>query len=329
MVPDLQAFQAARNRLAKYLTTTQLRSAPALSRRFGKDVWLKLENEQPTGSFKVRPALNSILSHLVESQTRGVITSSSGNFAQAVAWASAHLKVSAMIVMTRTTAAHKIAATQALGAQVVLCEPTFQARWETTRRLQQETGRLLLHPYDSAETIAGDGTIGLEILEQLPGDVTVLAPASGGGLVAGITEAMKLHRPNSGIIAIQPQLAGAMAASLHAGRRVEITPRPSLADALVAAQPGALPFEICKHRGVQSLLVSEEAIFQATQILFQDEGILAEPAGCMGLAALLSLTQAQGPVPKGLEHTPVVLVVSGGNLSTALHSAITGATKEA
>src|SRR5712692_5045128 len=195
----LDPILEARRRLASHLRSTPLVFSTPLSRFAGRNVWLKLETQQPTGSFKVRPALNGALVHR-EAAAAGVLASSSGNFAQGVAYAARELGLDAQIVMMSNSSPYKIAQTEALGANVVLCGNTFEERWETTYRLQRETGRVLLHPYDSPETIAGDGTLGLELIEQLPGDFTVLVPVSGGGLISGVASAVKLSRPACRVI---------------------------------------------------------------------------------------------------------------------------------
>ena len=195
MTLELDPILEARQRLAPLLPPTPLVHSLALSRAAGLKVWLKLETQQPTGSFKIRPALNGALVHFEQARHAGVIASSSGNFAQAVAYAARELALDAQIVMMSNSSPYKIAETKALGAKVVLCGNTFEERWETTYRIQRETGRVLLHPYDSVETIAGDGTLGLELLEQLQGAFTVVVPVSGAGLISGVATALKLSRP--------------------------------------------------------------------------------------------------------------------------------------
>ena len=162
-----ETIQAAQERLAEYLRPTPLILSEILSDDLGCRVWLKLESQQPTGSFKVRPAFNKLLCDLDEARRVGVVTSSSGNFAQATAYVARELGISAQIVMMRNASQFKRERAEHFGAEVILCENTFEDRWNTTFRIQKETGRLLLHPYDSDETIAGNGTIGLEVLEVL------------------------------------------------------------------------------------------------------------------------------------------------------------------
>jgi len=303
----LDLIRQARQRLAPWLHTTPLVFSGWLSRAAGRRVWLKLETQQPTGSFKVRPALNGALARLEEARGAGVLASSSGNFAQAVAYAARELGLDAQIVMMASSSPYKIAETEALGARVVLCGNSFEERWETTYRLQRESGRILLHPYDSPETIAGDGTVGLELLEQLPGDFTVLAPVSGGGLVGGIAAAVKLSRPGCLVAGVQPAANASLRRSLEEGRRVNVGPVRTIADALVASSPGEQTFELARHYLDGVLLVEEESMAAAVRELAWKQKIIAEPGGAVGVAALL----AGQTVPGAGE---VVCVISGGNL---------------
>jgi threonine dehydratase len=302
---DPTLLREARERIAPYLSPTPLVDAHALSRRTGVRARLKLESLQPTGSFKVRPAFNGLLSRLPEAQARGVLCSSSGNFAQAVAFAARELGVSATIVMSSATSKFKVERTRALGAEVVSCGPRFEDRWETTRRLQEETGRLLLHPFDSPETVAGDATIGLELLDQLPGGVTVAVPVSGGGMLAGVACALRAARPGCRIIGVQPRANASMARSLAAGERVNVGAFTTVADALVAAMPGELTFSLARKLVDDLVLVDEEEILAAVRFLAEEQKLVAEPGGAVAVAALLA-----GRLP-GRE---AVCVISGGNV---------------
>jgi threonine dehydratase len=299
----------AEKRLAPYLATTPLIYSFHVQRELKKKCWLKLETQQPTGSFKPRPAFNSILTHLDAARAQGVIASSSGNFAQGVAFAARELSVNAMIIMTKNTSPYKIERTKQLGAEVVLCENSHEARVETTLRLQQETGRLLLHPYDTFETIAGDGTLGLELSrqlgDQLNGSMSVLVPISGGGLIAGISFTLKHLHSSCKIIGIQPKNNGSIAASLAAGKCVNIGPVKTIADALVASSPGEKAFSLIRDYVDDIILVEEDEIQSATRFLIEQHKLVVEPAGAIGMAALFS----------GKVHTEnTVCVLSGGNI---------------
>ncbi len=306
----LEAIREARRRLADYLRPSPLVLSDSLSRDLGRRVWLKLESQQPTGAFKVRPAFNSILSHLDQARRSGVVTSSSGNFAQATAYAARELGVSARIVMMKNSSSFKRERTEHFGGQVVPCENTFQDRWDTTFRIQQETGRLLLHPYDSDETIAGDGTIGLELLDELDGDFTVVVPISGGGLIGGIASALKPERPGCRVFGVQPAANPSMKESLAAGQPVTVTVGPTLADALVVACPGERGLRIVERLADDVVAVSEDEIAVAVRYLAEHQKLVAEPGGAAAVAALRAGKLAPA-------DQDVVCILSGGNVLPA------------
>lgn len=308
----------ARARLADYLPATPLIRSRFLSDCAGREVRLKLETQQPTGSFKARPALNGMLAHLEQSRERGVVTSSSGNFAQAVAYAASALGVDAQIVMMESASAFKRERTEHFGGSVVPCADTFEARRETTLRIQRESGRLPLHPYDSVETIAADGTLGLELLAQLPDAFTAFVPISGGGLIAGIALAVKAARPQCRIVGVQAQANPSMKFSLERGERTAVTPAASLADALSVAVPGESTFEAARELVDRVVLVSEAEIARAVRLLAMEQKLVVEPGGAVGAAALLA-----GAAPA--DGAPVVCVLSGGNIAPeALRSILSG-----
>jgi threonine dehydratase len=302
-----EQIQIAQKRLADYLRPTPLVASDALGRQSATPCWLKLETMQPTGAFKVRPALNSILANIEQARECGVVTSSSGNFAQATAWAATALGVDAQIVMMRNASPFKIERTKAFGGTVVPCGNTFEERWETTFRLQKESNRVFIHPYDSVETIAGNGVIGCELAEQLDRDVCVLVPVSGGGLIAGIAAALKHLRPGCRVVGVQPAANSSMRDSFRAGRPVTVTLGPSIADALVATRPGDQPFALVQQFVDDVVMVGEEDIIAAVRTLAVEQKLVVEGGGAVGVAALLA-----GQVDtKGLD---AVCVLSGGNI---------------
>ncbi len=315
MMVTLETILEARQRLGPYLRPTPLVYSEPLSRAAARPVWLKLETQQPTGSFKVRPALNGALLHLDEARRHGVLASSSGNFAQAVAYAARELGLDAEIVMMSNSSPYKIAATEALGTRVVRCGNTFEERWDTTYRRQRETGRVLLHPYDSEETIAGDGTLGLELLEQTSGEFTVVVPVSGGGLIAGIATAVKLGRQECSVVGAQPEANASLYRSLEAGERVNVGPVRTIADALVASTPGERTFAVARQHVDRVVLVSEPEIRSAVRELVLKQKIVAEPGGAVAVAALLA-----GKISSGSGN--LVCVVSGGNIQPAALAAL-------
>lgn len=306
----VSAIQEANERIFSYVWHTPLvRSEPLTKFGQGK-VWLKLESLQPTNSFKVRPAFNAMLAHLEQARQAGVVTSSSGNFAQATAYAARELGVSAQIVMMEGASPFKIERTRGFGGEVVLCENTFESRWDTTFQIQRDTGRLLLHPYDSEETIAGDGTIGLELLEGLDTDFCVVVPISGGGLIAGIASAVKAFRPSCRIVGVQPSANPSMAESKKVGSRVSVPPKGSMADALSVLTPGKLTFDIVHELVDEVVLVEEDEFAAAVRLLAEEQKLVVEPGGAAGVAALMA-----GKVDnRGMD---VVCVVSGGNIVPA------------
>jgi len=303
----LQKIEQARERLSEYFSPTPTVRSDVLSSAHGGAVWLKLETQQPTGSFKVRPSMNSMLTHLEQARSKGVVTSSSGNFAQGAAYAAGLLGIDLQVVMMKNASAFKRQRTEELGATVVLCENTFKDRWDTTYRIERESGRLLMHPYDSEETIAGDGTIGLELLEQVDGNFCVVVPISGGGVISGIATAVKEKRPGCRVVGVQPAANGSMARSVAAGERVMVNPGPTLADALLIAEPGERTFGIVQRYVDDMVVVEEDEIAGAIKLLAEQHKLVVEGGGAVGVAALLHDKIDTGGLP-------VVCVLTGGNI---------------
>jgi threonine dehydratase len=295
----------ARQRIAPFLKPTPLQWSKPLQ------AWLKLETEQPTNSFKVRPAFNGILAHLELAKAKGVLASSSGNFAQAVAFAAKTLGVNAMIVMPSITSEFKINRTRELGAEVLISGPSFKERWALTEKVQKETGRHLLHPYDSVETIAGDGTLALELLDSITGPFCVVVPVSGGGLISGITLALKLFRPECRIIGVQPERNGSMRRSIEADKRVNVGNVQTIADALVASMPGERTFEVVKNQVDELILLNEDEIKEGVRYLATNEKLTVEPGGAIGVAAKLA-----DKLPS--QNLKYVFILSGGNISPSV-----------
>ena len=297
----------ASERLAAHLSETPLVESEFLSRKVGRPVLLKLESMQPVGAFKVRAALNSILAHLDECRSAGVVTNSSGNFAQAVAYAATRLGVESTIVMMRGASAFKRGRTEAFGGNVVLCEDSFEARFAATERIRAESGRRLLQPYNSPETIAGNATLGLELIEQIDRDFDLYVPISGGGLIAGTTLAVKAGRPNCRVFGVQAEANPSMRLSLAAGRPVRTKPAPSLADALTVLEPGSQTFPIVQQHVESVELVSEEDMAAAVRLLAVEQKLVVEPGAAVSVAAMLSESRET--------DRPVVCVISGGNIA--------------
>lgn len=306
---ELKDVYAARERIKNYLPETPLIESFHLKKQTGKNVWLKLETQLPTGTFKPRPAFNSILSQLEVAREKGVVTSSSGNFAQGAAYAARELGVNIIVVMTSDASPFKIERTKKLGAEVVLCGNSHEERLQITLQIQKESNRLLIHPYDSYETIAGDGTISLELEEQLGSrlndDMSILVPVSGGGLIAGIAFTLKKLNYACKIIGIQPQANTSLVESIKQGHCVTTVPGKTIADALKSSSPGVIDFSIIKDYVDDVLLVDEESIRAATQFFLDQHKLVVEPSGATPVAALFSKT---------ISSKNIICITSGGNM---------------
>jgi threonine dehydratase len=278
------------------------------SRTLGDAVFLKAELFQKTGSFKPRGVLNKLAALSDEEKRRGVIAISAGNHAQAVAWAAAAEGIDALVVMWAAASTQKIAATRGYGATVDTGAADATEAFARLADLQAETGRVLVHPFDDPLGIAGAGTVGLEIEEDVPGVDTVVVPVGGGGLVAGIAAALDCR-----VVAVEPELSPALHEGLRAGRSVPVHPR-SVADGLGAPFVGDITLELCRARGVESVLVSEEEIAEAMRFAYGRAKLACEAAGAAGIAALMS--GRLGPVGT------VCCVVSGGNVAADTAAAI-------
>jgi threonine dehydratase len=285
------------------------------SKRVGVPVHFKAELFQRTGSFKPRGVLSKLGTLTDEEKGRGVISISAGNHAQALAYASAVEGIDALVVMWQTASPMKIAAARAYGATVDDSPPDIPAAFDHLDRLVEETGRTLVHPYDDPLVMAGQGTVGVEMLEDLPDATVVLVPVGGGGLVSGIATAVKGLRPDARVIAVEPERSNALQASMAAGESVTVEPL-SLADGLNGPYAGPNCVRACLDLGVENVLVTEEAIEDAFRWLYGRMKLACEPAGAATAAALLS-----GKVE--LEDGDVVAaVVSGGNVAPKTAAAI-------
>jgi threonine dehydratase len=294
---------------ARVIAPHLLRTPTLSSRTLGPEVYLKAELLQRTGSFKPRGVLTKLDSLSVEEKERGVIAISAGNHAQAVAWAAAEEGIDALVVMYRSASEAKIAATREYGAVVDLEAADPTEAFERLEVLLEETGRTLVHPFDDPLTIAGQGTVGLEILEDVPGVETIVVPVGGGGLVAGVAVAAA---GQARVIGVEPELSTALHSALAAGERVDVTPT-SIADGLNAPHAGRNALAIAQDLVEEVVLVSEEEIVEGFRFLYQRAKLACEPAGAAAVAALLS-----GKVDAGR----TVCVVSGGNVATETAVAI-------
>ena len=288
----------------------RLLRTPLLScRTLGSDVFLKAELLQRTGSFKPRGVLTKLASLSEEEKARGVIAISAGNHAQAVAWGAAEEGLDALVVMWRGASEAKLAATRGYGAAVDLEAADPGEAFARLDALLAETGRTLVHPFDDPFTIAGQGTVGLEILEDLPDTETIVVPIGGGGLVSGVAVAAA---GRARVIGVEPERSAALHSALAAGERVHVTPT-SIADGLNAPYAGHHALAIAQEHVEEVLLVSEEEIENGFRFLYERAKLACEPAGAAAVAAVLA-----GRIDGGR----TVCIVSGGNVAAATAAAI-------
>jgi threonine dehydratase len=283
-----------------------------LSPRNRVEVVLKLENLQTTGSFKVRGATNKILSLSEEERRRGVLTVSSGNHGRAVSYVAGRLGIPATICLPDTVPDNKRKAIRQLGAELLIAGATYEEAMVTAARLEEQRGLAMIHPYDDPVVMAGQGTIGLELLEDFPKIDTILVPLSGGGLMAGIAFVLKAADPTIRTIGIMMERGAAMVESLRAGRVVEIVEEPTLADALAGGLgENFYTFEMIREYADDTILVSEEEIAEAMAFALQEHHLVVEGGGAVGIAALMSeKVQEMG------NHVAVVL--SGSNVDVPI-----------
>lgn len=276
-----------------------------------RKLYLKLENLQPIGAFKLRGAYNKVASLTDEERRRGVISYSSGNHAQGVAYAARTLGVKAIIVMPGNAPKNKLEATVALGAEIVEVGPSSEERRLRAEELAAEHGYVIVPPYNDEKIIAGQGTVGLEILEDLPDVETVLVPVGGGGLISGVATAIKLSNPKVNMIGVEPELAGDAQASLRTGHIVSFAAEQvtqTVADGLRTQSIGAINFEHIRAYVDDIVTVKEKEIQQAMQALSGNSKTVAEPSGAVATAAFLFHGRE---LPPAKVH---VAVISGGNI---------------
>ncbi|WP_234881160.1 threonine ammonia-lyase [Mycobacteroides salmoniphilum] len=285
----------------------------ALSERCGHEVRLKCENLQRTGSFKPRGAYNRISLLPDDQRVNGVVAASAGNHAQGVAWAATTLGIQSTVFMPVGAALPKIVATRAYGATVHLTGTTIDDALLAATEFAAETGAVLIHPFDHRDVVAGQATVGLEILEQLPDVGTIVVPAGGGGLVAGIAAVVKAERPEVRIVAVQAAGAAAWPLSLQAGHPVALQSMDTMADGIAVGKPGAVPFAHVAALVDDVVTVSEEALSRGLLLCLERAKLVVEPAGAAAVAALLTLSAEELRL-----SGPVCAVLSGGNIDPLL-----------
>lgn len=308
LAASLDSIRAARQRIADHVHVTPVMTSTTLNRLAGRRLFLKCENLQRAGAFKIRGALNAVLSLPAEVARRGVVTHSSGNFAQALALASSLAGITAHIVMPTNVPEAKRAAVLAYGGKITTCEPTLEARESSADAIARETGATLIHPFDHADVISGQGTVALELLEQVPELDAVITPVGGGGLVSGIAVAAKALVPDIKVLAAEP--SGADDAARSKAKR-ELVPQRNphtIADGLRTSL-GQLTWPIVRDHVDRVITVDDSDIVAAMRICFERLKLVVEPSGAIGVAAML--TDVIRAMP-GMTRVGVVL--SGGNV---------------
>ena len=303
----LEDIRTARERIAGGVHRTPLASATSLGDLVGTRVYLKAECLQKTGSFKVRGVLNALGSMDPDERGRGLVSISAGNHAAALAWGAACTGTHATIVMPERASPAKIEATKAYGGDVDLTDGPLLER---CHELQASRGLTLVHPFDDPLVVAGQGTLGLEVLEDLPEVETVIVPIGGGGLIAGVATAIKEERPDVRIVGVEPVGANVVSRSLAAGRPVTMDDMHTIADGLAAPFCGTIPFKQIGHYVDVVVRVDDEAIARAVCLILERAKLVTEPAGAAAFAALL----AGAVEPRGT----VVCVLSGGNVDASV-----------
>lgn len=315
----LDDIQTAKKRLAGKIYKTGMPRSNYLSERCKGEIFLKFENMQRTGSFKIRGAFNK-LSALTEAERRkGVVACSAGNHAQGVSLSCAMLGIDGKVVMPKGAPKSKVAATQDYSAEVILHGDNFNDTIAKVSEIVETEGRIFIPPYDDALVIAGQGTIGLEILEDLYDVDNVIVPIGGGGLIAGIATAIKSINPTIKIIGVQSENVHGMAASFYAGEITNHRTCTTLADGCDVARPGNLTFEIVRELVDDIVLVTEDEIRDSMIALIQRNKVVTEGAGALASAALLS-----GKLDHYIQGRKTVSIISGGNIDLSRVSQITG-----
>ena len=307
----LKDIEAAQARVQGVALRTPLVYSRTLSKKSGQEVFLKLENLQTTGSFKLRGALNRLKLLKERREGRRVVAASAGNHAQGVAFAAASLDIPATIVMPQGASISKQMATASYGAEVILHGRDLSEALARARELEAQ-GYIFIHPFDDPEVMAGQGTLGLEIADDLPEVDTVVIPVGGGGLAAGTALALKGRKPKVAVIGVQAAQVPSLAAALEKGEPTPVAAKPTMADGIRVPQIGSHTFPILKELLREVVLVEEMEIAQALLFLLEGKKVLAEGAGAAATAAFL------GPLKNRDLGKRVVLIVSGGNIDTPL-----------
>jgi threonine dehydratase len=305
----LAEIEQARAALPPQVVRTPLIASEELSAAAGGLVFFKLENLQVTGSYKPRAAFTILNNLAPEQKARGAALSSSGNFASAFAYVGRLLGIPTSVVMMDQTSPLKVAKSRRYGAEIVLCGNNFEERWRVLDRLQVERGITAVNTFENPNVVAGHGTLGLEILDDLPEVETVLIPVSSGGLIAGVATAIKERRPGARVFGVQPEGSHAVTESLRRGEPIRIPEVRTICDALIAQIPGRLPFSHIQSYVDGMILVTDEEVKAAIRWLVENAKQVVEAGGAVCAAALLT--------GKAKAHGKTVALLSGGNIAPA------------
>ena len=310
---ELETIRKAARLIEDHIFKTPVIYSPTLSKRFSAHIYLKLENLQKTGSFKIRGATYKLIAgaDIGQISPNGVVAASAGNHAQGVALAANRAGLKATIVMPQWASISKQEATRNYGGSIIIHGATVEESLVKALEIEQQ-GLTFIHPFDDAELIVGQATIGLEIISEVPEVDTVLVPVGGGGLIAGTASAIKLSRPQARVIGVEAAACPSASASMRSGRREKVAATSSIADGISVKQIGAVPFEIMRDRVDDVVTVEEEYIAASIQIMLERKKILSEGAGAVPLAALLNGSIRTKPGER------IVLLVSGGNVDSPL-----------
>ena len=301
----LYEFMEARERLGTVIVKTKLIHSSVFSEETGNEVYIKPENLQRTGSFKIRGAYNKISKLTEEEKKKGVIASSAGNHAQGVALAAQKLGIKAVIVMPKHTPLIKVEATRKYGAEVILSGEVYDEAFQKAKELQEKEGYIFIHPFDDEDVIEGQGTIALEVLEELPDADIIMVPLGGGGLISGVAAAAKMKNPQIKIVGVEPEGAASALKSIEKGKVTELKEASTIADGAAVRRIGNIDFDYIKKYVDEIITVSDYELMEAFLLLVEKHKIVAENAGILSVAGLKKLKE------KGKK---IISILSGGNI---------------
>jgi len=309
----LEAFIKAKEKLSKVLLETHLIYSPIFSKESGNKVFIKPENLQKTGSFKIRGAYNKISNLTDAEKKRGVIASSAGNHAQGVAYGAKESGIKAVIVMPKSTPLIKVESTKQYGAEVILHGDVYDDAYKKAKELEEKEGYVFVHPFNDEDVLDGQGTIALEILEELPETDIILVPIGGGGLISGIACAAKILKPEIKIIGVEPEGAASAYEAIKKNKVVELKEANTIADGTAVKKIGDLNFEYIKEYVDEIITVSDYELMEAFLLLVEKHKIIAENSGILSVAATKKIKE---------KNKKVVSVISGGNIDVLMISSM-------